>query len=360
MYFCLTDGATQLNCVLFRGNQRGLLAQPANGEAVLAHGRVTLYEARGQYQLMVDNVAPEGIGILQLEFEETKRRLEAEGLFAIERKRELPPLPRVIGVVTSAQSAVWHDIQNVTRRRYPLVELLLANSAVQGANAAAELIAALQALQADGRCDLIVLARGGGSAEDLACFNDERLARAIFACGVPVVSAVGHETDVTIADLVADLRAPTPSAAAELCVPDIEELLATARLHLRHAALRVTEKLDAQRGDLALLSTRLERHHPRQRLQREREAVGVLRLQAAGYVARDLEQRRSATRELAGRATLLDPRDVLRRGYAIVTNVTTDGERRVASAQAARASDALRVTFHDGAIRARVTREDGA
>lgn len=357
VYFNLTDGTTQLSCVLFRGNQRGLLAQPMHGEAVLAHGRVTIYEARGQYQLMVDNVAPEGMGILQLEFEETKRRLEEEGLFALERKRPLPAMPRVIGVVTSAQGAVWHDIQTVVRRRYPLVELLLAPSAVQGPNAAAELVAGLRALQDDGRCGLIIIGRGGGSAEDLACFNDERLARAIFAAGVPVVSAVGHETDVTIADLVADLRAATPSAAAELCVPDAAELLADVRSQLAHAAVAVEDRLARQRHVLAVLGARLERHQPLTRLQRERQGVELLRLRGAECAARALEQRRGAARELAVRAALLDPRDVLRRGYAIVSAFGASGERRVVTADGAHASGALRLTFHDGSVAAQVTKE---
>lgn len=357
MYFNLTDGTTQLSCVLFRGNQRGLLAQPMPGEAVLAHGRVTIYEARGQYQLMVDNVAPEGMGILQLEFEETKRRLEKEGLFAAERKRPLPVMPRVIGVVTSAQGAVWHDIQTVVRRRYPLVELLLAPSAVQGPNAADELVAGLRALQDDGRCDLIIIGRGGGSAEDLACFNDERLARAIFAASVPVVSAVGHETDVTIADLVADLRAATPSAAAELCVPDADELLAAVRSQLGRAGMTIEDRLARQRHALAVLGARLERHQPLTRLQRERQGVELLRLRAGECVARALEQRRGAARELAVRSALLDPRDVLRRGYAIVSADSPTGERRVATADGARSHGALRVTFHDGSVAAQVTKE---
>jgi exodeoxyribonuclease VII large subunit len=357
MYFNLTDGATQLSCVLFRGNQRGLLARPINGEAVLAHGRVTLYEPRGQYQLMVDNVAPEGMGILQLEFEETKRRLEADGLFALERKRPLPDMPRVIGVVTSAQGAVLHDIQTVLRRRFPLVELVLAPAAVQGANAAQELIAALRALQDDGRAELIILARGGGSAEDLACFNDERLARAIFAARLPIVSAIGHETNTTIADLVADLRAPTPSIAAELCVPDAAELQAGIGSFTRRAGDAIDARLASARGELALLASRLERHHPVARVQRERQTIDALRLRAANGIARHLEQRAAAVREMAVRAELLDPRDVLRRGYAIVSSTSGGRERRVASAQAARENGLVRITFGDGAVPARVSTE---
>ena len=348
MYFCLTDGQAQINCVLFRGAQRGLLAQPAAGEAVLAHGRVTIYEARGQYQLLVDNIAPEGIGILQLAFEETRRRLDEEGLFAPGRKRPLPRMPRVIGVVTSAQSAVWQDIQTVVRRRFPLVELVLAPSAVQGADAPAQLVAALRALQDDGRAELIIMARGGGSADDLACFNDERLARAIYAAAVPVVSAVGHETDTTIADLVADLRAPTPSAAAELCVPDRDELLAVVRAEARHAALCMDEELRKRRDALTSLTTRVERLHPLHRLHAHRATVEALRLHAQERIVRELEKRRRASHELMVRAQLLDPRDALRRGYAIVTARHDGRERRVTSAVRARQHGALNLTFEDG------------
>lgn len=354
MYFCLTSEGIQVNCVLFRGNQHGILAVPRNGDAVLAHGRISLYEARGQYQLMVDNVAPEGIGILQLQFEETRRRLEADGLFAEERKRPLPPMPTVIGVVTSGQGAVWHDIQTVIARRFPLVELILAPSAVQGPNAADELIAGIDALQEIGRCDVIIVGRGGGAAEDLAPFSDERLARAIFACRVPVVSAVGHETDTCIADLVADVRAPTPSAAAEMCVPNGRDMLAVAGYLVTRARTSVIEQFRDTHDDLDALHTRIDRRHPRARLGDSRQDIDALTASCSAAIVTRLRDRRQRIDKLATHAALLDPRDVLRRGYAIVTTSNGAAGSRITNAADASGQTELTMTFSDGSVRARV------
>jgi exodeoxyribonuclease VII large subunit len=355
IYFCLVSEGIQINCVLFRGNQFGLLTTPRNGDAVLAHGRITIYESRGQYQLMVDNIAPEGMGILQIQFEEMKRRLEQEGLFALERKRPIPRLPRCIGVVTSAQGAVWHDIQNVVARRFPLVELILAPSSVQGPLAPAELIASLRHLQETGRCDVIIIARGGGSAEDLACFNDEQLARAIFGCTVPVVSAVGHETDSCIADLVADLRAPTPSAAAELCVPDGEEILAAVG-HLVTLARSCTLQAvrDAREELVATIGT-VQRFHPRSRIDRGRQDIDVAQERAIEAMRRRVNLQRALVETARLRATLLDPREVLRRGYAAVSATVDGKERRITTAADAQSAGTVTVAFSDGAIESQVT-----
>lgn len=358
MYFCLVSEGVQINCVLFRGSQAGVLAMPRNGDEVLAHGRISIYESRGQYQLMVDNVAPEGIGVLQLQFEKTRRRLEADGLFAIERKRQLPRLPRAIGVVTSAQGAVWHDIQTVVERRFPLVELILAPSAVQGPDAPDELIDALERLQADGRCDVIIIGRGGGAAEDLACFSDERLARAIYCCRVPVVSAVGHETDTCIADLVADIRAPTPSAAAELCVPDGREMLARAGALVTQARSCAVQSTSDARSMLAATQSTIKRHSPRNHLDRARQDVDDAFESVSSRLADAMAERRLVIESAQRHAALLNPRDVLRRGYAIVS--TTDGcaERRIASAADARASQYLVVSFADGRVGTTVTGDE--
>lgn len=357
MYFCLTSDGVQVNCVLFRGNQRGILAMPRNGDAVLAHGRVSIYEARGQYQLMVDNVAPEGIGILQLQFEETKRRLEADGLFAEERKRPLPQMPAAIGVVTSGQGAVWHDIQTVVARRFPLVELILAPSAVQGPNAADELIASIEALQEIGRCDVIIVGRGGGAAEDLAPFSDERLARAIFASRVPIVSAVGHETDTCIADLVADVRAPTPSAAAEMCVPNGRDLLAAAGYLVTRARTRTVEQFRDTRDTFDGLATRIDRRDPRSRIGDARQDIDALTTSSRSTIDRLLDGRRERITASSTRAALLDPRDILRRGYAIITTSNGSADRRVTKSRDAASLPNLTITFSDGRVRTRVTGE---
>ena len=354
MYFCLTSEGVQVNCVLFRGNQHGILAMPRNGDAVLAHGRVTIYESRGQYQLMVDNVAPEGIGILQLQFEETRRRLEADGLFAEERKRPLPQLPAVIGVVTSGQGAVWHDIQTVIARRFPLVELILAPSAVQGPNAADELIAGIEALQELGRCDVIIIGRGGGAAEDLAPFSDERLARAIFASRIPVVSAVGHETDECIADLVADVRAPTPSAAAELCVPNGRDLLAAAGYLVTRARTRTIEQFRDIRDEFDIITKRIDRQHPRSRIGDFRQDIDALTASSRTSILAMVSDRRKSIEGATAHASLLDPRDILRRGYAIVTTPNGASARRVTQATDAVGQSNLTITFSDGSVRTAV------
>ena len=235
-YFSLRDAGATLRCVMFRGGGVGadLIEE---GSAVIAHGRVALYEPRGDLQLIADVVQPEGVGELQLKLEELKMRLEKEGLFEESRKRPLPRFPVRVGVVTSPTGSVWHDIQNVTSRRYPAVELVLAPALVQGNEAVPTIVAAFDALEHLDDIDVTIVARGGGSLEDLWPFNEEDVVRAIFKSGVPVVSAIGHETDYTIADLVADVRAPTPSAAAELVMPDQAELLG------RHRSAQKVHKL---------------------------------------------------------------------------------------------------------------------
>ena len=221
-YFTLLDGNNSLRCVMFR-NARGM-EHLQDGAAIIAHGRMSIYEARGDLQLVVDIAQPEGVGELQLKLEQLTHKLEQEGLFDPSRKRPIPEFPRRVGVITSETGAVWHDIQTVTARRYPLVELVLAPTLVQGDRAAAGIVEAFRAMNSEPGIDMVIVARGGGSMEDLWPFNEEAVARAVFSSQAPVISAVGHETDHTICDLVADLRAPTPSAAAELAVPDRAEL----------------------------------------------------------------------------------------------------------------------------------------
>ena len=261
---------------------------PNNGDAILAHGNVSIYEVSGQYQLYVDMIQPEGTGLLQLQFEELRQRLEREGLFDVSRKRPLPRYPRCIGVVTSSTGAVWHDIQNVLTRRYPLCELILSPSQVQGADAPASIIAALEALQLDGRAEVIIVGRGGGSAEDLACFNDEKLARAIFAASVPIVSAVGHETDFTIADFVADLRAPTPSAAAEVVAPHIREMAQEIADRHDRAHDAVLATLRAAKSGLDRSRFRMSRVGPESAIRQERQRLDAVldTMHARDHIAR--------------------------------------------------------------------------
>ncbi len=353
IYFTLKSENSQLRCVLFRGNARFVSFNPANGDAVLAHGNISIYEVSGQYQLYVDLLQPEGTGLLQLQFEELRQRLEREGLFDVSRKRPLPRYPRFIGVVTSSTGAVWHDIQNVLTRRYPLCELILCPSQVQGADAAASIIASIEALQEDGRAEVIIVGRGGGSAEDLACFNDEKLARAIFAASVPVISAVGHETDFTIADFVADLRAPTPSAAAELVAPHVREMAQgiSDLLDRAHDAVLATFRDTRASVDQSLF--RLSRISPESAVRQERQRLDALldtmRHRMESRVVAERGKVASTTRELA----LLHPQQVMERGYAMVIDRATG--TRAQSVTALHPNQDVLLRFHDGAATATVT-----
>ena len=239
LYFTLKDGDSQLRAVMFKSSARLLRFRPENGLQVIARGRVTVYEARGELQLLAEYLEPKGAGALQVAFEQLKAKLQAEGLFDQGRKRPIPALPRRIGVVTSPRGAAIQDILNILRRRHESVNILIYPAQVQGEAAPAEIAAGIEHFSRAKDVDVIIVARGGGSVEDLAAFNDERLARAIAASRLPVISAVGHETDFTIADFVADLRAPTPSAAAELVIQskhDLQESVGALRRRLEHAA----------------------------------------------------------------------------------------------------------------------------
>lgn len=343
-YFTLKDGQAVLNCVMFKGQTGANLL--ANGTSVSTHGHLSFYEPRGSADFVVDLAMPEGVGELALELEQLKMRLGAEGLFEESRKRPLPEFPQVIGVVTSPSGAVFHDIQNVIQRRYPLVELLLAPSQVQGDRAAPNLVAAIEGLNRDGRSDLIIVARGGGSLEELWPFNEETVARAIYASRIPVVSAVGHETDVTIADLVADLRAPTPSAAAELVVPDRNVL----RQKLAQSALRchraISLEMQGMAGEVSTLTQRLYSGLPDWETWRRR--IDDLGRVVNDSLAKRLQLTQIEVGGLQQRLAALNPAAILRRGFSVV-QLGQDGQV-VTSAKQVQGGDALTITVSDGSI----------
>jgi len=374
-YFTLKDAGAQLSCVLFKGSAQFVRTPLADGLMVQAFGEITVYEARGQYQMLVKKVQAAGQGALQLRFEELKRRLAAEGLFAAEHKQELPRFPRTVALVTSPTGAALQDMLHILRRRAPWLRILIAPVRVQGAGAEHEIAAALRMLaEESGRAlpdlDTVVLARGGGSLEDLWCFNEEVVARAIFACPLPVISAVGHEIDFTIADFTADLRAPTPSAAAELLAPDRAELLAMLAQHRERMARRVRQALESaqritglmgrsvlqrdperlllpwrQRLDGAVeswqrraaaslqrlqanaqaLAHRLEWKRPDRILAERAAALEVLREKLEARAAAALERRAAALEQHAGLLRTLGPAAVLERGYSL----TFDAQGRV-------------------------------
>jgi exodeoxyribonuclease VII large subunit len=352
-YFTLKDGQAVLNCVMFKGQPGANLLQA--GAAVSTHGRMSFYEPRGSTDFMVDLVMAEGAGELALELERLRLRLEAEGLFDPTRKRPLPPFPRVVGVVTSPSGAVFHDIQNVIRRRYPLVELLLSPTQVQGDAATLNIVAAIEALNAEGRSDVIIVARGGGSLEELWPFNEEAVARAIYASRIPVVSAVGHETDYTIADLVADVRAPTPSAAAELVVPSGVALRQDLRDQVERAWRVMMYLTEQRRQQVVNLERRLERSLPDLDIWRRR--VDDLGRTAHHSLAGRLALTRVEVTGVEHRLRALDPAATMRRGYAVVQRA--EDQQVVSSTSQVSAGDTLSITVADGVVPATVDASTG-
>jgi len=345
-YFSLKDDQALLNCVMFRGQPGAELL--AGGTAVLVHGRLQFYEPRGTTDFMVDLAMAAGVGELALELEQLTLRLEAEGLFDESRKRPLPSFPKVIGVVTSPSGAVFHDIQNVIQRRYPLVELLLAPSLVQGPKAAAEIVAAIEGLNRDGRADVIVLARGGGALEELWPFNEEIVARAIYASHIPTVSAIGHETDFTISDRVADLRAPTPSAAAEIVAPDQYVLRQQLDEVLAYLDRAWAYQVDSRRDDVARLSGKLEAILPdtgnwRRRVDDIARGAGITLTNRLKIIRMQVENREDRVRAL-------DPVATLRRGYSVLQQRVTG--QVVTNVDQVEDGDALSITVSDGLVEA--------
>ena len=398
-YFTLKDDTAQLRCVLFRGRGRRVAFQPEDGMQVLAFGGLDVYLARGEYQLVVELLEPKGVGALQLAFEQLKRRLEAEGLFDAARKRPLPSFPRTIGIVTSPTGAAIRDMLHVIDRRFADLRILITPVRVQGEEAPGEIVAALRDLQAVEDLDVIIVGRGGGSIEDLWAFNDERVARAIAGCRVPVISGVGHETDFTIADFVADLRAPTPSAAAEMVVQEklqvaralvglyealkqamasrlerdrerVEVLgkrrvLTDAARALRDLYRRVDELTSrltrAVRGSerlathrLSLARNALRSLNPVARIANGTVLLAQLRGRLASAAVHSVKVSQHRFDAAVGRLDSLSPLAVLGRGYSL-TRLLPSGVI-VRDAAQTRPGDAIEILLHRGAVEARVER----
>jgi len=349
-YFSLKDEAAQLRAVMFRSQARLLPFRPENGMRVILFGRVSLYPQRGEVQLIAESIEPRGVGSLQVAFEQLKTKLAGEGLFAEERKRPLPSFPRTVGVVTSGTGAAIHDILQVLRRRGAGLRVLLRPVRVQGEGAALEIAEAIADHNRQRTADVLIVGRGGGSLEDLWAFNEEVVARAIHASAIPVISAVGHETDFTIADFVADLRAPTPSAAAELVTKSRLELEG----HLDHLTLRLAgqmqRRLDLLGERLEGLSRRLRSPLEQLALQRRRQEELQWRLQQA--MLRPLRESAGELAALAGRLDALSPLRTLERGYAIA--FAEKNGRAVLDTSTLVVGDRLRLRFARGAARATV------
>ena len=353
-YFSLKDEGAKLDSVLFKFSAlKGLAFELVEGQQVLAHGRLSVYEPRGNYQMICDRIELKGVGALQQAFEKLKRKLEAEGLFDTERKRPLPAFPKRVAVITSPTGAVIRDILHVTARRCPWVGIVVLPVKVQGEGAKEEIVAALKAVGkgAAGPVDLVLLARGGGSLEDLWAFNEELVARAIAACPLPVLSAVGHEVDYTIADLVADYRAPTPSAAAEILSPSVDDIRSRLQSLLQQLRGELAGLLDAQLARLDALKHRLQRVSPRFRLEQGAQRLDELRGRLARAAKRLVQARGDALRSLAAQLNAYSPLAILGRGYA----AAFDGQGRIVRrAGQLKPGDKLRLLLGEGELDASV------
>ena len=351
LYFTLKDEHAQLKCVMWRKNAQRLRSLPEDGDAVVAHGRISVYESSGVYQLYTDFLEPAGRGDLAIAFERLKEKLAQEGLFDAENKLPIPEMPNKIGIVTSADAAALRDILNVLNRRCPLVSILIAPTLVQGDQAPVKIVSSLRWLDGRDDIDTIIIARGGGSMEDLWAFNDEIVARAIFAARLPVISGVGHETDFAIADFVADLRAPTPSAAAELAVPDLSDIPLVLAEYRSRIEGQMSSQIQQRRWQvqsqvqaLTLLSPRASLDNNRQRLD------GYLNRLDQSLRLR-LEQTNARLAVLQAGLAAVSPIATLARGYAIVR--TADG-RLVRSVQQVDSGDPIQIQVSDGEFEAGV------
>ena len=346
LYFTLKDKDAAIPCVMWRSQVMRLKLDPRDGMAIEVHGHITFYEVGGKVQIAVDMIRPAGEGALYQEFLRLKDRLEAEGLFDPARKRPIPGFPHRIGIVTSSSGAALQDMLNTIRRRFPLAEVILSPSPVQGDEAPPALVAAMERLNRLGKPDVILVARGGGSLEDLWAFNDERVARAIVASPAPVICGVGHETDFTIADFAADLRAATPTAAAELATPNQIDLRASV-IERQTSLVRSLESLvEGLRWQIENLAHRLQQSSPQNRILNNRQRVDELSHLAWLGIDHRLRMQRLSLEALQTRLLSLSPESVLKRGYAVVTSLE-NGEV-ITSPKQVEPGDALDVRVRDG------------
>ena len=352
MYFSLKDSKSVVRAVMFSYSVRNLRFRPEDGMKVIMRAQVTVYEPMGQYQLKVEDMQPDGVGVLALRLEQLKQKLNAEGLFDPAHKKPIPAMPRVVGVITSPTGAAIRDILDILSRRFPCAEVILAPVMVQGDSAPEQLIRAVDTFSAHLAADVVIIGRGGGSMEDLWAFNDEGLARAIYRCRIPVISAVGHETDVTICDFVSDLRAPTPSAAAELAVPDKRDLNASMDAMLRKAETVVRSRIELLSGNTEKLSKLTEAHSPEKTILLREEKTDALCRRAANAVSAKYELACASAQKLFSKLEALSPLAVLNRGFAHVTDPKGDN---ITSVEQISVGDTVKIAFKDGVATASIT-----
>ena len=350
IYFSLKDNSAVVRAVMFAGNARSLRFKPEEGMKVIARGRVSLYEQTGGYQIYIEDMQPDGIGALTIAYEQLKKKLEAQGIFSQEHKKPIPQFPKTVGVITSPTGAAVQDIRNIITRRFPCCDIVLAPVLVQGAGAPAQLIDAVNTFNEYDCADVIIIGRGGGSIEDLWAFNDENLAYAIYASNIPVISAVGHETDFTICDFVSDLRAPTPSAAAELAVPDRQELLDYYRSQQQYLGSLMDGRFSAVNARLSEYKTRLFRVSPEARVTELGRQLSDFERRASDAALTLHRTSSESLGKLASKLEALNPISVLSRGYAVAEK----NGKIVNSIKEIKTNDVLDVTLKDGKIKAKV------
>ncbi len=351
IYLSLKDSKSVIRAVMFSGNAKNLKFRPTEGMKVICRGRVTLYEPTGQYQFYIEDMQPDGLGALYKAYEQLKAKLQSEGLFDESHKKKIPRFPTNIGVITSPTGAAIQDIRNILTRRYPSVNIILCPVLVQGEGAVPQLIDAVNLLNEYKVCDTIIIGRGGGSIEDLWAFNDENLAYAIYNSEIPVISAVGHETDFTICDFVADLRAPTPSAAAELAVPDKQELLAYYDSQRQYMSSLIDNRINEQKSIMQENASRLLSLSPKDRIEKLYGQTDVLCQKIKAVVNSKYENTVQNIKILSAKAEALNPVSIMNRGYSVVMNKEN---RTVTSVNEVNIGDTLTINVKDGKIISKV------
>lgn len=346
------DSRASIQSVVWNSQLSKLVQLPVSGEQLIVLGSLRVYPQRGQYQLSVWQALPAGEGLQALRYRQLRNRLEAEGLFAQERKRSLPTHPQIISVVTSPQAAAWGDIQRTLRHRYPGLLVLFSPAQVQGELAPASIVEAIKRVERDGRAQLLILSRGGGSSEDLACFNDERVVRAIADCSIPVLTGIGHQRDESLADLVADVCAHTPTAAAELAVPELVTLYTEHQQRQRALNNAVNQVLEASQNRLQRLQERMRRLPLERQLQQEQKAIAQKRQQLLQATSRRLRQATQHCHFLRQKLATLDPENVLKRGYAVVR---TENGTIARSAANLIPEQELQIQLGEGQVKVKVT-----
>jgi exodeoxyribonuclease VII large subunit len=354
MFFTLQDpdSKASIQCVVWTSQLGKLVQQPVSGEQLIVLGSIRVYPQRGQYQLSIWQALPAGEGLQALRYRQLRNRLEAEGLFDEQRKRSLPTHPQIIAIVTSPQAAAWGDIQRTLRYRYPGLRVLLSPAQVQGEQAPASIVAAIERVERDGRAQLLILSRGGGASEDLACFNDERVVRAIAQCSIPVLTGIGHQRDESLADLVADACAHTPTAAAELAVPELATLYAEHQQRQHALNDAVTQVLEASHNHLQHLENRLRRLPLDRQRRGEQKAIAQKRQQLIQSTSRRLSQATQHCEFLRQKLATLDPENVLKRGYAVVR--TENGTIARSTANVVPGQE-LQIQLGEGQVKVKVT-----